>query len=131
MFDKEINVTNTNVEAVTRVVEKTISPDKITDMYKDVREEVIGSILRTLVADNNKMNGVVVEIQQNLANDQRVIYTFFTLNGQEYTHKRTFLRDAEILKSDEQIFTLLFDDYVSAVSKELMKECVLKFKRVR
>lgn len=131
MFDKKFDVTNTNVQAVTRVVEKTISPDKITDMYKDVREEVIGSILRTIVADNNKMNGVVVEIQQNLANDQRVIYTFFTLNGQEYTHKRTFLRDAEILKSDEQIFMLLFDDYVSAVSKELMKYCVLKFERVR
>lgn len=132
MFDKEYNNSHhtTVVEAVTQVVEKTISPDKVTDMYADVREEVKSHILRTILSDDNRLYGAAVEIQNDFMRGAKEVYTIFTLNGKEYTNTHILTDGVEITKSDDDIFMMLFQDYVNIISKQLMKECFIKFKRV-
>ncbi|MFK5282012.1 hypothetical protein ACI3PL_20890, partial [Lacticaseibacillus paracasei] len=61
MLNKTIINTETKVCPVTQVVEKSISPDKVTEMYDKVREEVLNSILRTVVIKDNRMEGVLIE----------------------------------------------------------------------
>ena len=46
MFDAHYYKSESKVVAVTKEIEKTITPDKVTDMYDKVRAEVETAILR-------------------------------------------------------------------------------------
>jgi len=86
MFDTIEEVHKHTTMAVTKetIVEKAISPDKVTDMYSEVRKEVIKSIMQGAVVQNNTFNGVYAMTEPNFQDGTQQVFVRFTLNGKEY-----------------------------------------------
>ena len=86
MFNKtfRINLPEPKICPITQVVEKTITPDKVTEMYDSVREQVEKDVLRTIVIKDNSLNAVILELRHEFSTDQRRLLFRFTLNGKEY-----------------------------------------------
>lgn len=115
MFDKHTYNSKTKVCPVTQVVEKSITPDRVTDMYDDVREEVEKSILRKIVSP---------EI------GARKISIRFTLNGKEYLKDKIVTDEASFVSDHE--FTNFFIDLISdVVIGELLKNEAPKLKIIQ
>lgn len=121
MFNKTI-INKTETNPATRVIEKTITPDKVTDMYKDVRKEVEKSIIRALRVETNYMHGVVIEIHENYESMQKKMITRFVLNGKEYIDTTWNKNNKEnILSSDEHLIHALHQHYQRVISNEIFK----------
>ena len=125
MFDSVTHKTETIVTPVTRVVEKTITPDKVFDMYKEVRDEVEKNLIQVVRIESNILNGVVSEIVDRYDTSTHKIYTRFILNGEEYIDK-TFETDITSMTST-QILEKLSSHYNSVIEKKLIKNIIPKF----
>ena len=77
----------TTVTPVTRVVEKTITPDKVTDMYDSVREQVGKDVIASIRVESNVINGVVMQLNDSVSDRTSHIFVRFTLNGKNYEFK--------------------------------------------
>ncbi len=75
------------VVAVTKEIEKTISPDKVTEMYDAVREEVENNIVLKLRFETNTLKGVGVILNENLNTDEKRYVASYNLNGKDYITK--------------------------------------------
>jgi len=120
MFDTINHKTETTVTPVTRVVEKTITPDKVSDMYKEVRAEVEKNIVQMVKIESNLLNGVAIELRNSHDTYARKIYTRFILNGKD--HVNTDFEDRPEIYTQEQLFNKLADHYAQVVRNELLKE---------
>jgi hypothetical protein len=119
-----LNTYKTNIETtvcpITQVVEKTITPDKVTEMYDSVREQVEKDILRTIIINNNTLNGVIFEKRDDFAGAQTKILYRFTLNGIEYI-ERDFVINRE--DNTEERMINKFHDYVKEkIAIKIIKE---------
>lgn len=122
MFDKITHKTETTVTPVTRVVEKTITPDKVTEMYDAVKEEVLNSIVRTYTVETNSLNFVVIEYINQMETLVTKYRTKFTLNGKEYTLDGDLKKEDMIGGSEYHVIKKVQQYYAQLISLELIKE---------
>ena len=116
MFDTTIH--KTTVTPVTRVIEKSITPDKVTEVYKDVRTEVEESILRTFTIESSLLNGVVIETENRYNTSTRLLHIRFVLNGREFIHKT----EVKIELTEAKIYNHFADFFSHEVTKILLNE---------
>jgi len=123
MFNKTTTTTNFNskVVAVTKEIEKTITPDKVTEIYDKVRDEVEKTIVQKIVVSNNIFSGVAVEIIDEASTMSHYVLTNFILNGVKCFDKH-LLGDNYITATKDTIIEKLFEHYKQVVAKELIKE---------
>lgn len=119
MLDRTINNYESKVVAITKEIEKTISPDKVTEMYDAVREQVEKDIIRTIIVKDNNLNGVIMEVRDQLATLQKKILFKFTLNNKEYI-KTDF--EAEKHWSDYELAEKLYEYFKQTIADKLVKD---------
>ena len=122
MLDTRITKSETKVCPVTQVVKQTITPDKVTDMYKEVREEVEKTFIRSLRVENNILKGVIVEYRVPNDDFTRRIMTRFVLNGKEHID-RSFIIPGE-LDTKSQLLEKLNEHYAKIVGRELLNDAL-------
>lgn len=122
MFNKT-TIVRTHTSPVTRVVERSISPDKVTEVYKEVKDEVEKKIVRSFVFNDNKVNGVVVEVEPDYEQAIRHLLVRFTLNGQENTRKITQPKES-FLRDDA--YHLLVGEFANEVMKMVARVAGVK-----
>jgi hypothetical protein len=127
MFNSTTYKHETTVTPVTRIVEKSITPDKVTEMYDKVREEVERNFVQMIKIESNTLNGVVVEFTDQFDTNTRKYYTRFVLNGDEHTDKRSISK--EQMLTQQEAFGLLKEHYTNVVSNNLLKEYAAKVSR--
>jgi len=120
MFNRTTINHESKVVAVTKEIEKTISPDKVTEMYDKVHEEVEKTILRKVAIEENDMHGVVMEVQNRYDTRSRNIHLFFVLNGKEY-HSTEEVKDE---LTDYNLYEKFYDFYLRTISGLVMKQTV-------
>ena len=120
MLNTTINKTENTTFAVTRVVEKTITPDKVTEMYDKVRKEVEKEFVRAYVFEGNQLNGVVAEMRLDFNSAYRKVHTRFTLNGKEYIDTTLQLINGDFTES--VAWEMIKKHYVDVVSNLLIRD---------
>lgn len=122
MLNTTIYRNESKVVAVTKEIERTISPDKVTEMYDAVREEVEKNVVQVIRIEDNIMKGVVVEFFDDFRNHEKKARARFTLNGEEFMEEMILARDQLFTKSDAYMF--LMTSYTQAITKYLGKHLV-------
>lgn len=110
---------------MTQVVEKTISPDKVTDMYDKVRQQVEKDVLRTIIVDDNECKGVAIELRDELLTMQKKLLYRFVLNGKE--HIKSEIYPKETVYTEAEIANKLFAYFKEALAYELLKDSIKTF----
>lgn len=120
MFDKvQVTRNETRVTPVTRVIEKSISPDKVVEMYDKTEEEVRKHLIRKIVIQDNSFNGNIT-LWKNPANMVQEIVVHFTLNGKEHQGRDQFPFHAFI--TNEDFLNSMLKAIQNAVAKELFEK---------
>jgi hypothetical protein len=122
MFNKTTYHNESKVVAVTKEIEKTITPDKVTDMYDKVRDEVEKSIIRSIVVNDNSLSGSAVEIEQRFDTASHLVILRLTLNGKEHISKEVLGR--EVTLDEAKLYDKLRDFYIRTVADEVMRATV-------
>lgn len=123
MFNKTIiDRSETKVVAVTKEIEKTISPDKVTEMYDAVRDEVEKTIIRAYSIESNLLNGIVIETEPRYETRETTYLLRFILNGKECI--RRWAMAPEIADNKNAIYDKAFEFYKGAVAENLMRETI-------
>lgn len=122
MFDRITHKTETTVTPITQVIEKTITPDKVTEMYDAVKEEVLNSIVRTYTVETNSLRFVVVEYINKLDTFTTKYRACFKLNGKEYTLDGDLHNEDLKLDSSYAVIEQIRKHYAELIALELIKE---------
>lgn len=117
MFNKTIYKTESKVVAVTKEIEKTISPDKVTEMYDVIKEEIENNIVRKVIINNTQYEGSIV-IYKNQDDFTDKVITRFILNGKEYIDK-TNIGGVELDKLDN--YEEMKKHFIDVVSGKLLE----------
>lgn len=128
MFNKTIYKSETVVTPVTRVVEKTVTPDKVVEMYDQSKKEAEMKVVRSFVIEGNQLNGVVVQFSESYEQTKTFVITAFTLNGKEYTEK--FALEDKFVFDAAGAFSLLKKHFTDVVSNKLIKDAEPLIKEV-
>lgn len=128
MFNKTIIQHESKVVAVTKEIEKTITPDKVTEMYDKVREEVEKNLIQKVEVQSNYLNGVIMEIGHEYHTGMKKIYTRFSLNGKDYIESS--LEEGQEISSKEELFNKLQEHYSKVVSNQVLKDIAPKIIKV-
>jgi len=110
------------VVAITKEIEKAISPDKVTEMYDAIREQVEKDILRKIIVKDNQMNGVIVEYSKDFSTNQKKIMYRFTLNGKETIEKETL--DDEVNPTSQTLVENMLRIYKDKIAYEILPESI-------
>lgn len=119
MFDRNIYKSESKVVAVTKEIEKTISPDKVSEMYDVVREEVEKNIVRSIHIQSNLMEGAALEINRKYDTRTTDYIIRFVLNGEEEIYRGSFT-DSEMLM-ESRLYNKIESVYKDSVTHLLMK----------
>jgi hypothetical protein len=119
MFDTHVKK-ESKVVAVTQVVEKTITPDKVTEMYDKVRAQAEKDVISSLRVESNTLNGVVIQIADEYSTATSRLHTRFVLNKKEYTDVKV-LDKREPLTAGE-MYEKLADHYHEMVSRIVFRD---------
>ncbi len=125
MFDRTTYKTESKVVAVTQQIEKTISPDKVTDMYDKVREQAEKDIIASLRVENNILNGVVVQIADQYDTATSRLYTRFQLNGKDYTDM--YVVPTREARTMADLYSKLEEHYTRVVQRSIFREIAPAF----
>lgn len=122
MLDSNYYKSETTVTPITQIIEKTITPDKVTDMYDAVRKEVEEDIITKVLVQDNFMNGVVLYMENRFDTASKIILTKFNINGKEYIQKDYLvpLEEMDKYKLAEE----LRKKYVETMSTLVLRESV-------
>ena len=118
MINTQIYKSTTEVCPVTRVVEKTINPDKVTEMYDKVKDEVENNFVRKFIIQENNLHGIVAEHLENQLTRNKTIIIRFVLNGEEHIIKK--IQDDKYIFDKNKAIRLL----VESISSEIIKELI-------
>lgn len=129
MLDTITYKSESKVVAVTKEIEKTISPDKVTEMYDAIREEVENSVVRAISIQDNVFKGVLVEFSANPMRNTKVLRGRFTLNGEEFLLKEDLEFVGEL--TEEQLANRLYTYYKEILANQLMKESIRPIMGIR
>ena len=121
MFNTTNYKTESKVVAVTKEIEKTISPDKVTDMYDRVRDEVVNSIVRSYTIEDNSMKCAVVEYNDDMNTTIRRYIARYTLNGDEHLIEGSLLRE-DLLAKPDSIIMRVYDHYCDRVASQIIQQ---------
>lgn len=111
------------VVAVTQVVEKSVTPDKVAEIYKDSMAEAKSRIVSSITLDNSYLSAVVVTFQESLMDRVFHIHTRFYLNGVEKNRTVKIPRDSLSIHGEkESMVKAIHDHYTQEVSKILIEE---------
>ena len=127
MFDKHIRQWDTytsKVVAVTKEIEKTISPDKVTEMYDAVKEEVKKSLIRTYVIETDLVNGVVMDYHELYTTWEKVIVVRFNLNWKEFIFEKRIKYYERIGLSDLELVDIFFEFYKAEIAIQIIRPIV-------
>jgi len=116
------------VVAITKEIEKTISPDRVTEMYDAVREQAENDILRTIIVKDNQMNGIIVEYSTDISTNQKKVMYRFTLNGKETIAKETL--DREINPTSQKLVENMFRIYKDKIAYQILSESIKVLPRI-
>jgi hypothetical protein len=122
MFNPTIYNNESKVVAVTKEIEKTITPDKVTEMYDAVRNEVENSIIRSIVVADNSLHGSAMEIVNQFHTMSHLLLLRFTLNGKEYIAKETTKKEDEM--DDNKLYEHLREFYMRTVADNVMRDTI-------
>jgi len=121
------NKTDSKVVTVTKEIEKTISPDKVVEMYDAVRKEVEKSILRTITVSDNQMSGLVVEYEKDHGTNQKILLYRFVLNGKETIEKEIIGNDRYF--TDQELVQKLLNLFANKITYRVLEESMKVLKR--
>lgn len=108
MFDTIINKKHeTVVTPVTRIIEKSISPDKVTEMYDKVKEELESRLMRSFVIHSSRCDFAVSIFEEPLRTDKRMVVRF-EINGEE-TILEIYLSDDVLVSVLERNYNRIFE----------------------
>ncbi len=120
MFDTTVeeHYHETVVTPVTRVIEKSITPDKVTEMYDKVKKECEDTIIRSFIIKDTLMECAVV-IYFEPQHAQYKINVRFLINGDE-TLISEYLPDFVILKQEERLYDFVRKLFIDALVAKVM-----------
>jgi hypothetical protein len=125
MLDSHYYRHESKVVAVTKETEKTISPDKVTEMYDAVREQALKDIVASLRVEENILNGIVVQFADAYDTASSKIYTRFILNGEEHIdHHEISTREA---LDNSRLYRELDQHYTRVVQRVLFRDVAQHF----
>lgn len=119
MFNTTITKHESKVVAITKEIEKTISPDKVTEMYDAIREEVENNLIKSFHISSNQLEGVMVILRENHNEMSAKFIARYVLNGKEYITKG-YMPERNDLK--DMVFDKIYEHYKSQIASELLKE---------
>jgi hypothetical protein len=122
MFNTTNYKSESKVVAVTKVIEKSITPDKVTEMYDKIYTEVEKAIIQKLVVNNNLMKGAAIELNQDHANNDSIVLLRFTLNGEEHFGRKVVDRNGLESLPFEKLHELLKEFYTEEVRNLLLED---------
>jgi hypothetical protein len=122
MFNTTIHKHESKVVAITKEIEKTISPDKVTEMYDAVKEEVENSIVKAFRVESNQMTGVAVIFNERYTDMTKRFVARYTLNGKEYIVK-DYITD-HIDTRESEVYEKMYEHYKTQVANELMRNTI-------
>ena len=133
MFDRHIRQWDTytsKVVAVTKEIERTISPDKVTEMYDAVKEQVQKDMIRAYKIETDQINWIVMEYWDEHCAGQKVIVVKFTLNWKEFifTKKLHWLDTSGM--DDFELAQVFFDFYKEQVALFVIKPILERIKKI-
>ena len=105
--------------AVTKEIEKSITPDKVVDMYDKTLKEAESKILQSFVFDSNYLNGVVVEVQPDYLNARKSALLRFELNGRKHEDKIDIGKETTLTRT--LAYELLFNGIRDSITREMLK----------
>lgn len=121
MFNTTIHQHESKVVAITKEIEKTISPDKVTEMYDAVREEVENNFIKSFHISSNQLGGVVVILKEDYNQMSVKFIARYQLNGKEYITKG-YMPERNDFK--DMVFDKIYEHYKSEVAGELLRESI-------
>lgn len=119
MFNTENNYNETKVCPVTQIVEKTITPDKVTEMYDKVKEEVENSLIRTYLVKNNLIDGIGAIFHNNASTMTKYYIIRYILNGKEFITKGFTPNETDY---SHTIYKKMIEHFTNEVSIIFLKE---------
>lgn len=121
MFDT--HVSESKVVAVTRVVEKSITPDKVTEMYDKVRAEVEGDIIQKVLVSSDLLQAVVIVSHEYKANKTHRIVSAFKLNGRTFEDTTLeYHQETGYILTEMQMFARVAAHYSKVVGMLLAEQ---------
>jgi hypothetical protein len=120
MLDSHYYKSESKVVAVTKEIEKTITPDKVTEMYDKVRAQTEHDVIASLRVDSNLLNGVAVQIIDEFSTATSRLHTRFIINGKEY--EDTIILEVEGALTPEQMYERLTQHYLGQLTKILFRD---------
>lgn len=119
MFNTTIHKHESKVVAITKEIEKTISPDKVTEMYDAVQEEVESRIIRSVAINSGVISAATLELQKRYDTMINEFVIRFLLNGKEYIHRGEF--SLHEMQNVERMLEKTREFYQKAVAKVLIQ----------
>lgn len=126
MFDKIINEHTSKVVAITKEIEKQISPDKVVEMYDSVKEEVISNIVKKIAINNSVFKGSIIAFKDSLTHES-IVKVKIKLNSIEFVFsKRISNEELNGAWEASHIVRLLAEAYSEFITSELLKLSISK-----
>lgn len=93
--------------------------DESIKLLREMEEKSRKQIACALVAENNIVNGAVVQFYDEHMRFEKVCYVSYQLNGQQMEHKIAL--DGRVMMLKEQAIDILFQNLAGAITAELLK----------
>lgn len=120
MFNKTIYNTETKVVAVTKEIEKTITPDKVTEMYDSVKEQVKSDLIRAFTFKSNSLEGTVMMFSDDVATAVTRYKAGYKLNGEMFEIDGVLNREDKL--GIDSIITKVVNHYSKTIASRLIQE---------
>lgn len=117
MFDTHVTKHQTTVTPITQVVEKTISPDKVTEMYDKVDQELQKQISRRIVVRDNQVSGSIVLYDMHHPMIKKCVIRVI-VNGKESISEKIF--EPMAILSDNDLCEAFYEAVREAVERNLV-----------
>lgn len=118
MLNTTIHKTETN--PVTRVIEKTITPDKVTDLYSEIRKEIIENVLLSMELKNSLLHVLVKILDDPTRVDNLCIYEV-NINGEKFIKEFHIERELLIEKNYNDISNLVMESVKDVLANNVGK----------
>ena len=117
-MEQQTEVTHTTSNTI---IEKTISPDMVTKMYREVRKQVLSDIIRAFTIKHNLMEGRAFIYKDDIMTGQRRYKASFVLNG-NFVELDGLLIGKNIADNTLDTASFLRDEFIEKLSNLLYKE---------
>jgi len=111
----------TKVCPVTQVIEKTITPDKVVEMYDHTEKVAITNIAKKHLFNENILKGVVIQRAIEGFEGTSIFHVSFILNGQQFTETvKIIATESAMIRSRADARILLANRMAEAVARKVI-----------